>query len=96
MEWIRFQEKPGIQETETRHTGDDLESKLVLFNDDIHTFDFVIDNLVKICGIDYPQAEQIATLVHFKGNATVKKGDHEELEVMCRKLVDKGLDAAVK
>ena len=51
------------------------QKKLVLFNDDFNTFDYVIDSLVEVCGHDPHQAETCAWIAHFKGKCAVKKGD---------------------
>lgn len=70
--------------------------KLVLYNDDVNTFDFVIDCLINICKHEVEQAEQCALLVHFKGKAIVKEDSFEKLSVMCEALLDKGLSATVE
>lgn len=66
-----------------------VESKqfdLVLFNDDVNTFEWVIECLINICEHDEIQAEQSAFIVHFKGKCTIKSGDWEVLEPMHRAL----------
>ncbi len=72
------------------------EQKIVLFNDDINTFDFVIESLVDVCGHDFIQAEQCTILVHYKGKCEVKKGDFSVLEPMCTALLDRGLSAEIQ
>ncbi len=69
--------------------------KLILHNDDINTFDHVIDCLVRICKHDELQAEQCALLVHTKGKATVKTGARADLIAMCQALLDEGLNATI-
>ncbi len=69
--------------------------KLLLHNDDVNTFDHVIDCLVRICKHDELQAEQCAFLVHFKGKATVKTGARADLIAMCQALLDEGLSATI-
>ncbi|MFM7729369.1 MAG: ATP-dependent Clp protease adaptor ClpS, partial [Flavobacteriales bacterium] len=56
--------------------------KLVLFNDEVNTFDFVIEALVEVCGHELLQAEQCTVIVHYKGKCAVKNGTWEELEPM--------------
>jgi ATP-dependent Clp protease adaptor protein ClpS len=68
---------------------------LVLYNDDINTFDHVIKSLVEVCGHDPVQAEQCALIVHFKGSCEVKKGMTEVLSAMSRSLNAKGLNSKV-
>jgi ATP-dependent Clp protease adaptor protein ClpS len=72
------------------------EHQLILFNDDVNTFDHVIESLVEICRHDLLQAEQCATIVHFKGKCSVKNGDYNKLEPMCTALLDRGLSAAIE
>jgi len=70
--------------------------ELILFNDDVNTFDHVIDTLIRICNHDLIQAEQCAMLVHYKGKCGVKTGSYEELEPMCTGLLDAGLSAEIQ
>jgi ATP-dependent Clp protease adaptor protein ClpS len=72
------------------------EKSLLLYNDDVNTFDHVIDSLVQICGHERIQAEQCAMIVHFKGKCSVKNGTHEKLEPMCVALLDRGLSAQIQ
>ncbi len=69
------------------------EHQIVLFNDDVNTFDFVIDALIDVCEHDLIQAEQCALLVHYKGKATVKTGTVEDLKPRASKLLEMGLSA---
>ncbi len=70
--------------------------KIVLYNDDVNTFDFVIDCLIDICKHDELQAEQLTLLVHYKGKAIVKEGEVEKLQPICTALADKGLSAVIE
>ncbi|MEQ8908918.1 MAG: ATP-dependent Clp protease adaptor ClpS [Vicingaceae bacterium] len=70
--------------------------ELVLFNDDVNTFDHVIDCLVSICNHSTTQAEQCAYIVHYKGQCTVKKGSTEKLEPMLVALQMQELSAKIK
>ena len=69
---------------------------LVLYNDEINTFDHVIKSLVEICGHDSVQAEQCALIVHLKGSCDIKSGIMEVLQVMSRSLNAKGLNSKVQ
>jgi ATP-dependent Clp protease adaptor protein ClpS len=85
----------------TLHRDDKLKggngtSSLVLFNDDINTFDHVIKSLVEVCGHDSVQAEQCAMIVHFKGSCEVKLGMPEVLNAMSKSLNLKGLHSKVE
>ncbi len=84
--------------TEQELEADVLEDSgctLVLYNDDYHTFDYVIKALVDICRHTYEQAEQCTILVHFKGKCAVKHGSHEELLPMHTALLDKQLTSEI-
>ena len=74
----------------------DEHSRLVVYNDDVNTFDWVITSLVEIIGHDTVQAEQLAMLIHFKGKATVKSGSHEELQPLKDGLCDRELSAVIE
>lgn len=67
--------------------------EIVLYNDDVNTFDHVIETLVLVCEHTEIQAEQCAILVHYKGKCTVKTGEYEKLKVQCTQLLDAGLSA---
>ena len=69
--------------------------EIVLHNDDVNTFDHVIDSLVDVCEHTLEQAEQCATLVHYKGKCAVKTGEYKDLESRCSKLLQLGLSAEI-
>ena len=73
----------------------DIENKLVLHNDDVNTFDFVIECLMEICKHTLEQAEQCTILVHYKGKCTVKTGTMELLKPMHEKLLSRGLTSEI-
>ena len=70
-------------------------NEIVLFNDEVNTFDHVIETLVHVCHHSYEQAEQCSLLVHYKGKCTVKTGVYEELEPQCSQLLKAGLSAEI-
>ncbi len=72
------------------------EHVIVLFNDDVNTFDHVIETLVAVCKHDPLQAEQCAMIVHYKGKCDVKTGSMKELIPMCSSLLDAGLSAEIQ
>lgn len=84
---VLYEEK--IKETTT------TEHLLVLFNDHVNTFDYVIEMLIKVCNHDVLQAEQCAYLVHYKGKCVVKTGNYQELELMSGLLLDGGLTVEI-
>ncbi len=71
------------------------EHDLILFNDDVNTFDFVIDSLIKVCGHELIQAEQCTYLVHFSGKCAVKRGTFKQLEPLCTALLERSLTAEI-
>ena len=75
---------------------EDLENKVVLYNDDVNTFDWVIECLIEICGHDQLQSEQLALMVHTKGKAVVKTGELDEMKTIAQALCDRGLSAVVE
>lgn len=68
---------------------------IILFNDDVNTFDWVIECLIKYCGHDSIQAEQCAYIVHHNGKCGVKKGTLDTLKPICSALLEKGLSAEI-
>lgn len=70
--------------------------EIVLYNDQVNTFDFVIDSLIEICDHEPLQAEQCTLLVHYKGKCAVKKGSFEDLKPKCTALLQRGLTAEIE
>lgn len=93
-----FSTKPLWQEEEEVLTiEENFESRhLVLFNDDVNTFDYVINMLVKYCKHEPMQAEQCAYIVHYNGKCEIKNGTFEELEPICTALLESGLSAEIQ
>ena len=71
------------------------QNEIVVFNDDVNTFDHVIDTLIYACEHTSEQAEQCALLVHYKGKCTVKTGSYDDLEPRCSMLLQAGLSAEI-
>ena len=82
----------GIEEVLVQ---EDKEHEIILYNDDVNTFDHVIRCLIKICEHTYMQAEQCAYLVHFTGKCVVKTGSLEDLVPRCTALLEEGLSAEI-
>lgn len=72
------------------------ENKIVLYNDEVNTFDHVIDMLVAACDHTPIQAEQCSLIVHYKGKCSVKSGSYDDLEPRCSKLLEAGLTAEIE
>lgn len=71
------------------------QNEIILFNDDVNTFDHVIDTLIDVCDHSAEQAEQCAIIVHYKGKCTVKTGDYDDLKPRCTMLLQAGLSAEI-
>jgi ATP-dependent Clp protease adaptor protein ClpS len=69
---------------------------LILWNDDINTFEWVIDTLVEVCGHSTEQAEQCAIIIDSKGKYGVKQGSFETLKPMCEAIIDRGINATIE
>jgi ATP-dependent Clp protease adaptor protein ClpS len=69
---------------------------LIVYNDDVNTFDHVTECLIDICEHEQVQAEQCTWIIHYNGKCQVKKGEYEELAAMCTALHDRGLSATVE
>ena len=69
--------------------------ELILYNDDVNTFEHVIDALIDICKHDMLQAEQCTYIVHYNGKCSVKNGSYLSLKPMKEGLIDRGLSAVI-
>ena len=70
-------------------------NSILLYNDEVNTFDHVIDSLCKYCDHDSVQAEQCAWIVHNNGKCLVKSGAYDDLLPICNALKDNGLSAQI-
>ena len=73
-----------------------VENQLIVHNDDVNTFDWVIQSLVEICNHSFVQAEQCSVLIHNNGKATVKSGEYDTLKPMKDGLTDRGIQATIE
>lgn len=71
-------------------------NELVLYNDDFNTFEFVIETLIDVCGLEPLQAEQITLIVHYKGKCGVKSGVYTELNPMYNEMTNRGLTVSIE
>jgi ATP-dependent Clp protease adaptor protein ClpS len=90
----------GTQTEESTATGTLTVSveqySIVVWNDEVNTFEWVIETLMEVCGHSQEQAEQCAYLIHYKGKYAVKKGDFETLRPMCEAIIDRGINATIE
>jgi ATP-dependent Clp protease adaptor protein ClpS len=91
--------QPGIQwQTEGKDDVAVLEDELhslIVWNDDVNTFDWVIESLVDVCEHEEVQAEQCALIIHHKGKCGVKRGSFDELRPKAEALIDRGIQATI-
>jgi ATP-dependent Clp protease adaptor protein ClpS len=69
---------------------------LIVWNDEVNTFQWVIETLMEVCGHSEEQAEQCAYLIHFKGKYSVKQGTYDDLKPQCDAITDRGINATVE
>ena len=89
-----FSGKPGKRGSEQGHTENI--SVLVLHNDDVNTFEYVMETLEEVCLHTEHQAEQCAMITHYKGKCEVLQGGVSELKMARKKLVARGLSATIE
>lgn len=74
----------------------DAPMRLIIWNDEVNTFEWVIETLIDVCGHSQEQAEQCAYIIHTKGKYAVKKGDYDLLKPMCDAILDRGINATIE
>jgi ATP-dependent Clp protease adaptor protein ClpS len=70
--------------------------QLIVWNDEVNTFEWVIETLIDICGHSAEQAEQCAMIIHSQGKYAVKYGSYEVLKPMCEAITERGINATVE
>ena len=83
------------EETDTLTDLEDFCS-LIVWNDDVNTFEWVIETLIEICGHSQEQAEQCAIIIDSKGKYSVKEGSYDVLKPMCDAITDRGINATIE
>ncbi|MBK6977959.1 MAG: ATP-dependent Clp protease adaptor ClpS [Cytophagaceae bacterium] len=68
---------------------------IVVFNDEVNTFDHVIDTLIEVCGHSFEQAEQCTLIIHYKGKCSVKNGDFDDLKPIRDAICERGISAEI-
>src|SRR6476620_5900993 len=69
---------------------------LIVWNDDVNTFEWVIETLIEVCGHSPEQAEQCSYFIHFKGKYAVKEGSYDELKPQCDAITERGIGATIE
>ncbi|MDA0277631.1 MAG: ATP-dependent Clp protease adaptor ClpS [Bacteroidetes bacterium] len=73
----------------------EMDNELIVFNDEVNTFDHVINTLIRVCKHSNEQAQQCTLIIHFKGKCTVKTGPIEKLKSACQGILDAGIQAEI-
>lgn len=92
---IKYLEEEDVL-IEEKYSDLDDHSMLIVYNDDVNTFDWVIHCLMAVCGHTFEQSEQLSIIIHFKGKATVKTAPLEQLRPLKDALVERGLSAVIE
>ena len=77
-------------------TAEEHICSIIVWNDEVNTFDWVIETLIDVCGHSEEQAEQCAMIIHFNGKYAVKHGSYEELKPKCDAITDRGINATIE
>lgn len=70
--------------------------QLIVWNDEVNTFEWVIQTLEEVCGHSHEQAEQCAYIIHFKGKYAVKQGEYDDLKRRCDAITERGIGATIE
>lgn len=92
---ILSQTKEKVKEKSVTKTESKPEHEIVVFNDDVNTFDHVIETLIDTCDHSPTQAEQCTILIHYKGKCAVKSGSYNDLKPRCLKILEAGISAEI-
>jgi ATP-dependent Clp protease adaptor protein ClpS len=95
---LKTHEQISISEShETDVLDEDMfQYHLIVWNDDINTFEWVTKTLIEVCDHDQEQAEQCTLIIHYKGKCSVKTGEYEKLKPMCDGITDRGIGATIE
>lgn len=90
------QTKPWESEETDLLTAIDTPYQLVVWNDEVNTFEWVIETLMVVCKHTQEQAEQSAMIIHYNGKYAVKNGDYDTLKPMCDAITERGISATIE
>ena len=90
--------KPGEESLEDIDVLTEVEEphSLIVWNDDVNSFEWVIQTLMEVCGHNAEQAEQCALIIHFKGKYAVKHGTYDDLKPQCDAITERGIGATIE
>lgn len=93
--FIQGGQQVGTQEIAVSELETEELHHLIVWNDDVNTFDWVIESLIDICDHEVVQAEQCALIIHHNGKCSVKKGDFTTLKPQAEALIERGISATI-
>lgn len=96
MREIYNQTKPWESEETDLLTATDTPYQLIVWNDEVNTFEWVIETLIDVCKHTQEQAEQSAMIIHYNGKYAVKNGDFDTLKPMCDAITERGISATIE
>ena len=96
MAFTKNQEQFSNQEETDVLTSVEETCSLIVWNDEVNTFEWVIETLIEVCGHSYEQAEQCSYIIHFRGKYAVKKGSYDELKPQCDAITERGINATIE
>jgi len=88
--------RPYTEEEVDVLTSTDDPYSLVVWNDEVNTFEWVIETLMEVCGQTAEQAEQCAYIIHFQGKYAVKQGSYDDLKPQCDAITERGIGATIE
>jgi ATP-dependent Clp protease adaptor protein ClpS len=88
--------KPQYEQEADVLTSLDEPYNLIVWNDEVNTFEWVIETLVEVCGHSTEQAEQCAYIIHYQGKYAVKQGAYDDLKPQCDAITDRGIGATIE
>jgi ATP-dependent Clp protease adaptor protein ClpS len=96
MREIYNQTKPWESEESDVLTASATPFQLIVWNDEVNTFEWVIETLMDVCKHSQEQAEQSAMIIHYNGKYAVKNGDYDTLKPMCDAITERGISATIE
>lgn len=96
MAWPKTNTDTDVLEVTDVLTKLDDPCNLIVWNDEVNSFEWVIQTLMEVCGHSHEQAEQCSYIIHFQGKYAVKNGSYDELKPLCDAITDRGIGATVE
>jgi ATP-dependent Clp protease adaptor protein ClpS len=93
---MKSQEKAAPETFDELLTDVEDPFHLIVWNDEVNTFEWVIESLMEVCQHSHEQAEQCAYIIHYKGKYSVKQGNYEDLKPMCDAITERGIGATLE